>query len=312
MRGGRWLSALLCEGRKKMKGEVMKVVSLQNGSSVEALASFIREQGLSVKEVAKRVRCSVAKVSQVLNGKYRDAEAVAEEWLRRLKENEKGEFLTTAQQALMRILKWTQEDKEMALVVGESGVGKSFCVERFARENEGVFVFRPTELSSPGGMLRELGLALGIKVYGSNEERLKRIVSEVKGRYSLVIVDEADVLCESRQWASVVKKLSVFRQMMEAGVGVVLVGLPVLEEVIRQMPGYFQNRIGYFLEIKVSEAELKRFVEVMAPEMERRWQEVAIEKAKKGGFFRFLKMFCEKGKFLGWEMANQIIFWARR
>ena len=107
--------------------------------------------------------------------------------------------------------------------------------------------FRPSEMATTGSMLESLGKVLGLKTgYGTLEARLSRIIDELKkSDTSLLIVDEADVLAETKRPSTAVRMYSVFRQIAEAGIGIALVGLPTLRDFLRRLPGYMANRLVF-------------------------------------------------------------------
>jgi len=222
----------------------------------------------------------------------------------------KDGFSTFAQESMRAILSLCMQDSDLGLLVGPSGIGKTFVVNEVQRKKKGVVVYRPTEITSVGEILRSLGEVMGVKVYGTLGLRLEKVVSTLRGAgVRLLVVDEADVLVDMNRWRSTEKRLSVFRQVMEAGVGVCLVGLPVLEEAVRKMPGYFQNRIGYFRSYEgPGEKEMEGFLDFFRAEVSEEMRWAALSRARSGGFFRYLKKFAEKGKVLGYETVMEVLF----
>lgn len=277
---------------------------------VDELKAYRDRVGLSLTELARRLSCSKSKISMVLNGKYENAQNEAAEMLKRLSVTEAG-FSTVEQQTIEAILSFCREDMELGLVVGISGMGKTHVCKKFESEHADVFRFQPTEFSTTRSLLRSMGDALGVKVYGTIEERLKKVIGAIRQKgYRLLIIDEADVLDDNKKGSSVIRKFAVFRQMFEAGIGVVLVGLPGLDDAINRLPGYIQNRISYFRKYdRISRESMRRYLEQMVPEADEESTSEAIENAEANGGFRYLRMFAEKGKKIGYKSVLGII-WA--
>lgn len=88
----------------------------------------------------------------------------------------------------------------MKLIVGESGCGKTFSVNKFLKEAPvGTYRLTVSSLYSIKDILAELCLLVGIQAKGSNAIRVKRIaeklnVLKMKGYKPMIILDEAENL----------------------------------------------------------------------------------------------------------------------
>jgi len=281
-----------------MRGELRV---LQGNYNTNKWVAKLREviSGMTLKEAAERLSISQAKLSRVLNGAYPNAEEEAKrlvsEWETHSEKSftEKAEFETSFQRQARIVMELCLRFKKMGVVTAPSGCGKTYVSIKFKKEKGNqVFYFRPTEVATTGSLLEALGEALQIKTtYGTLEFRLKRIIKKLAERGTqLVIVDEADVLGETKRPSTAVKMFAVFRQIAEAGIGVVLVGLPSLREHLKTLPGYMTNRMVFEVDGREpDEEELLAFLRMKGvPEDPK-----VIASCEGAGFFRYLDMYAQ-------------------
>jgi hypothetical protein len=258
--------------------------------------------------VAELAGCSKTKISQILNDKYGGTgSSEAQSILDRLIGDQN--FITRAQQTIRAIFDLCLEDHELGCIVGPSGLGKTYTARSYAESHEQVLIFTPTELSTPTGVLAGLCQMLGLTPLGNLQRTLREVQDALSRSCRLLIVDEADVLARSAQRESTKQKFAIFRQIMEAGIGVCLIGIFPLEEAILQMPGYFQNRIGYFRKFKaVSKEDLGRYLDFFAQGIDRELKGLAMETAAFRGGFHYLSKVIKRGKIMGYKEVMSVIF----
>lgn len=278
------------------------------GSAIARLNGLVKDRNLSLSQLAELVGWSKTKLSQILNDKYGDkSEEEAKMILDRLVGDQ--QFITRAQQTISAIFALCADDKELGVIVGPSGLGKTHSARKYAETHDNVKIYTPTELSTPTGVLRGLATMLGLSAISDLQRTLRDIQDSLLRSTRLLIVDEADVLCRSSNWESTKQKFAIFRQIMEAGIGVCLIGIFPLEEAILQMPGYFQNRIGYFRKFKIiSKDDLTKYMDFFSQGIDSELKSLAVETAFIRGGFHYLSKVVKKGKVMGYREVMNIIF----
>lgn len=162
-------------------------------------------------------------------------------------------------------------------------------LDEFQAGRQDVYVFRVREGQSKGGILSGLCRLWGLPPVGSNDQKAERLHAAAKGK--CLCVDEADNLSRNRQGKQVLRLIEIFRDLYEAGCGVVMVGLPsVVDDIRAAGETYIFSRIRYHVLVDAPEkTDLERVWRCMDGEaVDHRTLETIVEQAKKNGFFRFL------------------------
>lgn len=176
------------------------------------LQAHVRETGLSQREVARRVDVSATAINAWLQAKYRgDSARLAERIDRYLQAGLDVELLgeeevelpplvmTEAAASVLTIAKYAREMRDIAVLYGNPGVGKTIALRHFRAQNEGsvVMVTAAPHHHSTAGILVELSRAMGLPEPPRSRlllvvfRDLERVLSS--GRYT-VIIDEAQHL----------------------------------------------------------------------------------------------------------------------
>ncbi|MBW1801461.1 MAG: ATP-binding protein [Deltaproteobacteria bacterium] len=159
-------------------------------------------------------------------------------------ESETTAFITKGQKVCRAVLSFTEQDKEFSLITGPSGIGKSEIAKMYAKENDGVLMVEMKEAMTYGDILTMLLEVMGQSPSGSNYKKFCKL-TDAAPAYRMLIVDEADLFCKGTV-NSFLKKISIFRQIYESGLGVCLIGLNILEERLRESgETYIYSRFGY-------------------------------------------------------------------
>jgi DNA transposition AAA+ family ATPase len=264
------------------------------------LRSLLQASGLTITDLAKEAGISKTTASLIVSGKYRGSSEKVELVMSVIQKHTKGNdqekdeqagvVLTNDQQLMLALLRAAGRFRKFAMLVGPSGVGKTFTCRKYEEEAD-VIVLQARPRWSYGGMLRSLCRVFGVSASGSNDEKLERILEKAQDKQ--VVVDEADLLVRGRTDAQILPMIEVYRQIYEAGASVVLVGLPVLwRAIVRAGETYVFSRIVLAREIGVPAiTELvqfwRRIIEPTYPQLIDMGRQLA-EKAKLHGNFRFL------------------------
>lgn len=273
------------------------------------LKNAIDAVGVSLATIAKELGVPRPNISLMIHGKYENFE-LREKILKfcREKLKEKPLFQTEGQRRILAVLDATLKDREFSLIVGPSGVGKTYIVQQFISKARGnIHYFKVTKLMSAGELLRQLCETIGVPSYGSNGAKLKRLKEKAK-EIDMLIVDEADLLIEQERPKYFLKKVEIFRELSEV-TAVVLVGLPELDEAIYENTrSYVYSRLGYYARVQEPTAE-----EIWEFARHRGITNTEVVSGAMGrGFFRFIDKVAKKAHEIGEEFAVALMYMGRR
>lgn len=217
------------------------------------LQQYKEDHGLSQAKIATLLGLSSATVSQYLNGSYSgDVDAVdkkVREMIERAKDKAQdvktGFVQTATARNIMEVCSMAHSMKDINLVIGDAGLGKTMAVKEYSNTIENVILIETEPTFSPKVMLVELCNKLGITVSRSNHDNIAGIIDKLTGSDRLLIIDEAELLSY--------KCLEIIRRIHDkSGVGVVLVGMPRLRANLRGKRGEYKqlySRVGFVCDL---------------------------------------------------------------
>ena len=238
-----------------------------------AVVKKLAEMKMNKAELAIQLGVSRSMVSQYLAGKYKSNPADLEEMLQDFLEAN-GEGIPSSDpddmeqdgsirnglpqkaayyesrdyMGVMSVCQSCQEDMGLGIIIGKSGYGKSYALQRYAKMPKVVYM-ECDDTMSCRDLVEAIEGKLGIPraTSGTIWKRVCRIREflNVNTGY-LLIIDEADKLINKYTAA----KMEILRGIYDqAEVGIVIAGEPKLEVDLRNMLDRFANRIDFFYKL---------------------------------------------------------------
>lgn len=240
----------------------------------ERYREFKRATGTSDKTVSQNIALSPTLISQWLNGKYTGdiigvEKAITEYLDIQVASTSLGDLKisfvpTTNAKMIYGVIKRAQIDHNMAMIVGDSGLGKTFGVAGWvAKYHRTSIKVHVNATYNPKILISELHKALGLGGHGNKYSMLTDCIEILKNTDRVVIIDEADLLG--------IAALELLRALHDAaGIGVVLLGLPVLAESIRGSRGELariNNRIVNYRRLEaLDENDASAIISTLIPD----------------------------------------------
>lgn len=256
---------------------------------VERVNAKLFETGKTKAAIGASFGISRSVISNYLNGKpasmsdekKAELEHWFEEWLKRegeascyaglfetgeaaespedTKSMKKTEVLESADyRGILGICTLCQENRELGIVVGKSGFGKTYSLKQFAKLPRVVRI-ECNENMNCKDIVRRIEAGIGLPgSYGSIDEHLERIYAFFNANPGyLLIIDEADKLISKYT----IKKIEMIRTIADcSAVGVVLSGEPSLETSLKAYDGRLANRMGLIYKLKgLTKKEVERY-----------------------------------------------------
>lgn len=212
------------------------------GDVRERVKALLDGKTVTQADVAKKAGISGSAVSRWLDHKYEGDNAAVEKSLRiyLASRERQADFLvpefptyvkTRVGERILTAMTYAHMASDLVLVYGAPGLGKTIALRQYAGRRNNVWVVRASpSTSNAGGILEEIGLALGLKgtdISGRASRMQRRIIFQMLGTAGLLVVDEAQHLK--------LVALETLRALHdEAGIGLVLCGN---EEVYSRLNG---------------------------------------------------------------------------
>lgn len=178
-----------------------------------------------------------------------------------------GIIPTKDQARVMGVCQRAQTQRELCLLVGAPGTGKTKITREYQKENSNVFIITCSRRSKTKTILRRICDAIKIESYGSSGDIEIRIIKSLLRRSGnlLLIFDEADFL----NLDSLETIRGIYDEVTENGgkLGILLCGNERLAQDImiyaEEKPDYarLRDRVGYFQRLYgLGELEAEKFL----------------------------------------------------
>lgn len=142
--------------------------------------------------------------------------------------------------------------QDMGVIAGRPGTGKSIGIKHYCSRNPNAILIEAHWNMTPTILLDKLVDVTGAEVKvvkrwsnGTQAQRLEAVITSLKGKDCIIIIDEADLMCPS--------SLETLRRINDlAQIGIVLAGEPKLHAMIGNTDGRFGrifSRIGFWVPV---------------------------------------------------------------
>jgi DNA transposition AAA+ family ATPase len=189
--------------------------------------------------------------SRTYSGNVKAFEKEVDGWLkreaRRVAKLDVPTMETAAMDSIRKAVTMAHDDREIAVIVGDSGTGKTTALRACAAESHNAILIEVDSSFTKNVLITEIARAVGVEFTGSITAVIARIVEALRGSDTVVMIDEADYLSDG--------SLELVRRVIndKAETGVVLCGLPRLKyklENLRNDHQQLTGRVGVLLEVK--------------------------------------------------------------
>jgi len=222
------------------------------------LSRYIAHEKTSQSQVAKGLDVSKTTVSLFLKGTYtgnnEELSQKIEQYIRMgtarkavIKVPEVNPSVTNTRN-ILRMTKIAHMNKDILLIHGPAGCGKTTALKHYAKSNNGVIIVEAdVTIKTPRGILMLILSTMGEDTKGTTSVMMQRLISKLDGSDKLLIIDEAQHLG--------VEAFDAIRAINDkAHVGIVYAGNP---EILRRMYGKQEEELDQLYSRIVYKCELK-------------------------------------------------------
>ena len=214
----------------------------------QRINEMLKANVISLGDLKKATGYERSTLSQVLGGKYQaneeniiaGLERFLSEW-----DYRHGLCQTRGFASIQKVLQLTWQCREMAVITGNSGVGKTEAVKYYCMLNDHAVYVVMNKAIAARELLDQILFALGeASPGGSLNDRLTALKRSLQRHSRMIIVDEADLLQ--------VRHLEILRAIYDSGYcAMVLIGLPRLLMLLtrgqtqRENLAQLYSRVGF-------------------------------------------------------------------
>ena len=200
-------------------------------SEIQRIKEITDREEISQGQIARETGINRAIISLILNDKYtRDVDSKQNQLIQWYREREERQSLekTTAFNSILTVLKMTQEKRRFALILANSGCGKTETSRYYVQTYDNVAYFEANGTDNCHSVLFHIGKATGVNISllrGSMNDKLNMIIDHLRTQPQLIIVDQADKLS--------FRAIDIIRTLWDSRCcGLALLGMPILEEIL--------------------------------------------------------------------------------
>ncbi len=196
--------------------EITKANALQKA---KVLKIFMEERGWTQAKVARRIGVSSTQISQFLGDKYEGnlkdlinkvVSLINSVTRQERRVRNKPYIETTIAVKIATLIKQTEAfsgaEGKIALIIGDSGHGKSHCLQQYAEANKNTIYIELDDVMYSTMIFSAIAKKLGIDSSGSLAAVTRRLIENLQNRQIIIMLDEASSLT--------VRQLNQLRQII--------------------------------------------------------------------------------------------------
>jgi len=224
-------------------------MSISKNGTIEKVRELLKKEVISLRQLERATGYSRTAISQFFSGNYKGSvdqvAAAIERWyLGYEKRHSLAE--TSSFNAIQMVCQLAWEYRELAVIYGNAGIGKTECVLYYADTNPDHAVYVKMDVSlTMSELLNQILKALDEPVsVGTLRGKLEQIMKTLRMRNRLIIIDEADLLR--------IRQLEMLRAIYDDGnCGMVLIGLERIIKImtrgesLRENLAQLYSRVGF-------------------------------------------------------------------
>lgn len=203
------------------------------------LLAIKESKNLKNNELASITGRSESVISELLNNKRAFADTLVQSMMARLADymHEYDLVPVRQYQVMQNIAAKCKEQSDIRLMVGNTGIGKTVCMKRFASREPAVYYIKIFKTYTWHKFLIEICRVMGIPVRegtGSTAllEQIIEKVEQISGEKPLLIIDEAEILNQA-----IWKQIKNLYTATEGLLGILIVGISSVKKQLAQWAG---------------------------------------------------------------------------
>lgn len=231
---------------------------------LSACITKARDEGVPLARIAEDTKVNRALISNLVNhgtaALSEDKQLDLWDWVSQREQEQRGRGV---QQSLIRkqeigliptasyveglgMCKFAQENRGIVVITGKPGVGKTTLVKSLVNTLPHPICLEAWPMMRLGDLLNDIAEGIGIKLSGSQVQRVRQIERALKGSDITLVIDEAEML---RKWDN--DKLEVLRKIWDhTGISLIMMGTPMLLSIVSRMNTTQLSRRMYSVQLK--------------------------------------------------------------
>ncbi len=165
------------------------------------LEEFLDKNSISASALSRAIGVSPSQITQFRKGTYKgDNEALCEKLAKYMNgynqksASEDSFYLSLDAKMALFTMDDAVDDKEIALIYGEAGTGKSTILQEFVKGKSNALLIEATCHTTAKSLLDDIGESLKITLPKSLHGKLKAVAKFLKSTDKIIVVDEAEHL----------------------------------------------------------------------------------------------------------------------
>lgn len=166
------------------------------------IKEFITTNGITQSMLARSIGVSAAQISTYLKGEYKGdvagLESKLKDFMNNYKVRDEEDEIKIVTTKDMQMVHFTISEaiigRDLAVVYGEAGCGKTTAIKEFVRSNPTAVLVEAIPGMSITSVLTDICAEIGITSSKNSEAMIRAIAKEFKRREAVLIIDEAENL----------------------------------------------------------------------------------------------------------------------